>query len=200
MIQPILRLSTPSGLANFVGQAQYSLKLSPQHANPSSTNRWKKSCLAVSSLAILFSSPIAAHTRITALENNSSNPAHLISSQLMIEPRTKRPVMVPLQLMVDPQTRRQFALTIPTIESLHGKYREQFIAGDPYFPDEALQIQTCAGTFALWQDKSGIMQALQFVPGVTMRDACVPQCVVRNHVQQSDYTLVIAADGAIQLF
>lgn len=164
------------------------------------TNTIKCTSIMLALLVCTTSSIAAAHTRITALENNSSNPAHLISSQLMIEPRTKRPVMVPLQLMIDPQTRRQFALTIPTIESLHGKYREQFISGDPYFPDEALQVQTCAGTFALWQDKSGIMQALQFVPGVTMRDACVPQCVVRNHVQQSDYTLVIAADGAIQLF
>lgn len=108
---------------------------------------------------------------ITAIENRSPGPVNLQNSTINnnCSPRTKKLF-------------RLRPITIPVIP--FNRYREQFVAGDPLFPAEALHITTSRGKFAVWRDETGIMCSLEFVPG-RFRDDCIPVNLLRN-IQDSD--------------
>ena len=118
--------------------------------------------------ASAFGQSLHGRPLISVIENNSE------SSAVIEGCRGKTSAAVAAN------SKKQFAfpLMIPAIPT--AKYRDQFISGEPYFPEEALIIKTAQhGRYAIWSDERGIVCAREHVPGVD-RDACVPVTLLKQ--------------------
>lgn len=102
---------------------------------------------------------------ITEVDNQSAYPVALVADRTAIFKSLTR-------------TKSKKSFTIPFISAVH--YRKQFVRGEPYFPQEALVVNTHLGTIALWEDEVGIMAALKYIPGQTERSACLPRRILRG--------------------
>lgn len=73
---------------------------------------------------------------------------------------------------------------------------DDFVADRPYFPENALTVQTKLGLFAIWKDETGIMCARKYVPGTCSTDTCKP--IALRHMAQT-LTLLIDRQGSPKL-
>jgi hypothetical protein len=113
----------------------------------------------------LFEQTLYARPKIVAVENNSDRAAEVAgyTGSNAIPNGTKK--------------RFRFPVQIPFVSI--AKYRDAFIAGEPYFPQEGLIIKTSRGRYALWRDETGIMYALEHRPGLA-RSECFPMPFFRQ--------------------
>jgi hypothetical protein len=72
------------------------------------------------------------------------------------------------------------------------QYLDQRSLDDLYVPKEALLITTARGTFAVWEDETGIIATLRYEQGKTSKTDCVPYKILNSVDTQSHVARVIA--------
>jgi len=135
---------------------------------------------------------VAIHTLI-ALENRSQHEVELLEGA---HPAHRAAAREGTQKLGRP-------LAIPFIPA--SRDWDSFISEEPYFPHDALMVRTVKGCFALWRDETGVMCALEFVPGNAHED-CKPICLFRKVDDESImpirallFTLIVDGYGELHL-
>lgn len=140
----------------------------------------------------LLGQTLQTRPKIVVIENNSETPAQVAGG-----PGTS-------SINGATQRRLKLPLFIPFVSV--AKYRDAFISGDPYFPQEALIVKTVRGRYAIWRDETGVVCALEHIPGLS-RDECVPvtlfkqgnETTSQNIIQSLILLLTINKQGEVNL-
>lgn len=138
------------------------------------TSRYLLSAMLTGTALLSSASPVT-QPHIVSIENRSSSPAEVKGY------RRSDSIGRAIHKQLD------WPISIPFISI--DRYRDQFIAGDPYFPQGALAITTLRGKHAIWRDETGIVCALEFVPG-KLREDCTPIPLVKHFQEMLSHSMI----------